>query len=563
MMEQQAPSFPSEANGLSGRSFLAGVSAGPGRSTFHSSNPDTGDSLLPEFHIASPEDVREAARLAAEAAIHLRRSSGSMRGLLLRSIANEIESGAEVIVARARQETALPEPRLRSELARTTAQLRMFAALIEEGSWVDARIDPADAARVPLPKPDVRSVYRAIGPVAVFCASNFPLAFSVAGGDTASAFAAGCPVIVVAHPAHPGTAELVALAIQRALRATELPPGAFSLLQGPGEIVGVELLRRSEMRACGFTGSRRGGLALARVAADRPDPIPMFAEMSSVNPVFLLPEALASRMGAIVEGLAASITLGVGQFCTNPGLVFVPAGETGTRFAELLVTKLGDVPPGTMLRPEIRMAYRNAIAKRASGFLKEGDESPALALNSGSHPRRLETLLVPSGEQGPGGRSAAPALFRTNVDTFVAHPTLAEEIFGPETLLVEYGDPGELIAVVRQLEGQLTGTLHGTPEELQRCRDLIDALEDRVGRIVVNAFPTGVEVCSAMVHGGPAPATTDGRSTSVGTRAIFRFVRPVCFQGMPEELLPEAIMTSNPLGIARMVNGRRESGGNA
>jgi NADP-dependent aldehyde dehydrogenase len=300
-------------------------------------------------------------------------------------------------------------------------------------------------------------------------------------------------------------------------------------------------------------------LALHRVAAERPDPIPVFAEMSSVNPVILLSGALQERMVAIAEGLAASVTVGVGQFCTNPGLVFVPSGAAGDRFAEMLAARLSEAPAGTMLRSEIRMAYRNSVAKRASGLLREEDSGPIMAV-SGSASSRLETLLAPVTEQGPGGRSAGPALFRTNVETFSAHAALADEIFGPATLLIEYGDADGLLPALKRLEGQLTATVHGTAEELRSAEPLLSVLEERAGRLIVNGFPTGVEVCSAIVHGGPFPATSDGRSSSVGTRAILRFVRPVCYQDWPEELLPDAVATANPLGIDRMVDGRHESG---
>lgn len=499
---------------------------------FRAVDPATGEPIPPDFETSPLAEVDEAIGRADRAFAEYGRLSGRGRGDLLRRIAAHLEAGREELTGRARQETALPAARLESELGRTCGQLRMFAGLVEEGSWVDARIDRPDPGRQPLPKPDVRSLLRPLGPVAVFGAANFPLAFSVAGGDTASALAAGCPVLAVAHSSHPGTAELAARAITRAVEESGLPEGVFALFFSDDYAVGQRLAGHPLVKAVGFTGSRQGGLALARIAAERPQPIPVFAEMSSVNPVFLLPGALRERGEAIAAGLQASVTLGVGQFCTSPGLVVVEAGAAERSWSARLGELLAAAPAGTMLNPGIHAAYRQGLAaRREQGVecLAEGDSTAF---------------------QG------APALFRTDAATFLKDEALGAEIFGPATLVVTHERRQELLALARSLEGQLTATLHGTPEDLEEHRDLVEILERRVGRLVFNAFPTGVEVGPAMVHGGPFPATSDGRSTSVGTRAVLRFVRPVCYQGFPDAALPEELRDGNPLGLWRQVDGR-------
>jgi alpha-ketoglutaric semialdehyde dehydrogenase len=456
-------------------------------------------------------DLDTAAKRAAAAAGVLRKTSGKERGAWLRQIAANLESNGAAIVQRANAETALPLPRLEGELARTCNQLRMFAALIEEGSWVDARIDHG--------KVDIRSMLRPLGPVAVFGASNFPLAFSVAGGDTASALAAGCPVIVKAHPAHPGTSELAAKAIEGAV-----PEGVFAIVFGYE--IGVSLVQHPAIRAVGFTGSRRGGKALMDAAALRPDPIPFYAEMGSVNPVFILPGAMRERAGEIAAGLQASVTLGVGQFCTNPGLVIA---QSASPFVDELRQKMSACAPAKMLTDGIAEAYRSGVARMAAA---EG----------------VERMVSIDDEGGV-------ALFVTRAGTFLGNPMLAEEVFGPSTLVVECQGHEQLLDVARSLEGQLTVTLHATERDLEEHRDLLDIVETKAGRLIINGFPTGVEVTHAMVHGGPWPATSDGRSTSVGTRAIARFVRPVCYQNFPDSALPDELKESNPLGILRLVDG--------
>jgi alpha-ketoglutaric semialdehyde dehydrogenase len=530
--------------------FPSGDMRSPGSATlFHAIDPTTGSPLDPAYASATPADIDHAVRQAAEAFADYRQASGAHKGAFLRRIAVHLEALAEPIVERAHRETALPVARLASELARTCFQLRLFAELVEEGSWVDARIDQADPERRPVPKPDVRSMLRPLGPVAVFGASNFPLAFSVAGGDTASALAAGCPVIVKAHPAHPGTSELAGLAIQRAVKESGLPEGVFALLFDAGHAVGAELVRHPAVKAVGFTGSRSGGRALVAIAAARPEPIPVYAEMSSINPVFILPGAMQARAEDIATGLHASVTLGVGQFCTNPGLVIVEAGDTTRDFLHALEKRIAATPAGTMLTAEICASYHAGVADFAATHGVQQRLAPSADAETGSGPQ-IE----------PGAAQANAALFATDAETFLANPNLMAEVFGPATLMVVCADRAEMTAVARALEGQLTTSIHGTAADLVIYAELLAILETRAGRLVFDGFPTGVEVCHAMVHGGPYPATSDGRSTSVGTRAIQRFARPVCFQDCPDAVLPDALKRGNPLGIRRLVDGRWEAG---
>jgi len=451
--------------------------------------------------------IDRAARAAAEAFATFGRSSGRERGELLRAIASRLEANGEKIIPQANAETSLGLPRLKNELGRTCNQFRMFAALVEEGSWVDARIDHG--------KIDVRSMLRPLGPVAVFGASNFPLAFSVPGGDTASALAAGCPVIVKAHPAHPETSKLTASVISEVV-----PKSVFALVEGYE--AGIELVKHPLIKAVAFTGSRRGGRALMDIAAARAEPIPVCAEMGSINPVFILPRALSERGAEIAAGLHASVTLGVGQFCTNPGLVIATGANA---FVEDLAKRMEATPCAPMLTSSIADAYDagvtrfSALAKRRA-FVERG-----------------------------------AALFTTSATTFLDHEELMEEVFGPSTLVVEIDAREQLLEIARRLEGQLTATVHAAEGELDEYRDLLEILETKVGRVVFNGYPTGVEVVPAMVHGGPYPATSDGRSTSVGTRAIERFTRPVAWQNAPDSILPDELRESNPLAIRRMVDG--------
>lgn len=506
---------------LQGTSIIGFQRGAVGGETLQGFNPATGENLLPVYHTASLDEVDQAARLAHDAFAVYSQTTGAEKGRFLRRIAGNIEALGDELIARANAETALPEARLRSETARTCNQLRLFAELVEEGSWVDARIDRGDRERKPLPKPDVRSMWRPLGPVVVFGASNFPLAFSVAGGDTASALAAGNPVVVKAHPAHPGTSELVGLAISEAVRSCELPEGVFSLIYAASNEIGTALVKHPLIKAGGFTGSRAGGRALFDVASSRPEPIPFYAEMSSVNPVFILPGALRERSDQIAAGLHGSVTLGAGQFCTNPGLVLLADNEDSDAFVKKLSELMIDTAEQTMLTPTIRTNYQKGVSSR---------------MNHAA----VQTI-------GPS------ALFKTTATDFLAHPELAEELFGPSTLVVIYTD--QLVELVKALEGQLTATIHGSEEDLRTHQDLIRLLETKAGRLLFNGFPTGVEVGHAMVHGGPYPATSDGRYTSVGTRAVYRFARQVCFQDFPDGALPVELQDENPLGIRRMIDG--------
>jgi alpha-ketoglutaric semialdehyde dehydrogenase len=521
---------------LTGRSIIGFQSAAVTHEVFHALNPKSGERLEPDFFAASPDEVDRAVKLAHQAFATYDRLSARDRGAFLRTIAAIVESIAEELVERAEEETALPKPRLQGETARTCGQLRMFAQVVEEGLWVQARIDRPDPNRKPAPKPDIRSMLRPLGPVVVFGASNFPLAFSVAGGDTASALAAGNPVIFKGHPAHPGTSELVAHAVQRAVRQCNLPEGVFSLLFDGGNRVGTALIKHPQVKAAGFTGSRTAGRILMDLAAARPEPIPFFAEMSSTNPVFILPGALRERADSIAAGLYSSFTLGAGQFCTKPGLVFLPALAEASDFIKRLQLCIDASAPFHLLTPGIRSAYGAAINARKT---------------------KARVGLV--AEKPPKGTaeefSVGGALFETDARAFLTDENLDAEIFGPVTLLVRHSNREEVLEAASNLDGHLTATIHGTEQDLQEFSDLIAILERKVGRLVFNGFPTGVEISHAMVHGGPYPATSDGRSTSVGSQAIFRFCRPVCYQAFPQAALPDALKDANPLHIWRMIDG--------
>lgn len=491
----------------------------------------------PSFFPSGSNDIDLAVRLADAAFAIYSRTSGREKGKFLRTIAAKIDAAVDALVERAELESALPKPRLIGETARTSGQLRLFADVVEEGSWVMARIDRADADRKPAPRPDLRSMLHPLGPVAIFGASNFPLAFSVAGGDTASALAAGNPVIVKAHPAHPGTSELVGHLLQESVRECGLPEGVFSLLFDSGNKVGIALVKHPLLKAVGFTGSRNGGRALMDVAAARLDPIPVFAEMSSTNPVFILPGALREKSDAIASGLHASFTIGAGQFCTKPGMVFLPEGASDESFIANLQKLVLESKQFNLLTAGIRSAYQSNIARRkAEKGVKLSAERPS------------------SGNGSEIGVN--PALFETDVQSFLQNPELAAEIFGPATLLVRHSNRAQLLQVASNLEGHLTATIHGTEDDLREFGDLLAILKRKAGRIVFNSFPTGVEVSHAMVHGGPYPATSDGRTTSVGSQAIFRFCRPVCYQGFPQTALPDELKDDNPLQIWRMVDGK-------
>lgn len=521
---------------ISGSSIIGGESHPSSAGTFTGFDPAAGAPLQPTFHYATLEALDRAAVLAEEAFVRYRNLSGKEKARLLRHIAAGLDGIAAELVERAQRETALPEARLKGELARTINQLKLFAQVVEEGSWVNARIDPAEPQRKPLPRADIRSLLRPLGPVAVFGASNFPLAFSVAGGDTASALAAGNPVIVKAHSAHPGTSELVGQVIARSVRDLDLPDGVFALLFGAGTELGAALVKHPKIRAVGFTGSLHAGKALMDMCAARPDPIPCFTEMSSVNPVFVLPQALASQPAQIAQGLFASFNLGVGQFCTKPGLVYLPAGEFGDALVGEMVKLVAQAGCSPMLTEGIAKSYSKGIAHRTGhGAVRTLAQATASAELKSCH--------------------AVPALFEISGGDLLANPELAGEVFGPSTLIIRYQGRGEMLQLAEALEGQLTATLQGTEGDLLEYFDLLGVLERKAGRLIVNGYPTGVEVCHAMVHGGPFPATSDSRFTSVGSQAIYRWARPVCYQDFPQLALPEELKDENPLGILRMING--------
>lgn len=501
----------------------------------YAENPATGEILEPAYPGASLDQVRKACELASAAFDTFRAMPDETRAVFLETCADEIMAIGDELIERAVAETGLPRARIEGERARTCGQLRLFAEVVRAGHYLDVRIDPAMPDRTPLPRADLRLRKIPLGPVAVFGASNFPLAFSVAGGDTASALAAGCPVIVKAHSAHPGTAELVGMAMQRAVARCGLPEGVFSMVFGSGRIVGAELVKNPAIQAVGFTGSRAGGEALMKMAAERPVPIPVYAEMSASNPVFLMPEALKNRGDAIAKGFVASLSLGAGQFCTNPGLVVACRGEALNNFLNATAQAISEVAPQTMLTSGIHRAYEEGVSKL--------DSHDAVT-------------KVADGVAASGVNQCQAHLFTTTAERFLADTSLQEEVFGACSLVVVCETPDEYTKVAEHLEGQLTVTVHLDQGDLEMASRLVPVLERKAGRILCNGFPTGVEVCHAMVHGGPYPATSDSRTTSVGSAAIQRFVRPVCYQDFPEELLPASLQDSNPDGIPRLTNGK-------
>jgi NADP-dependent aldehyde dehydrogenase len=490
--------------------------------------------MLPDFSEATESEVNSAILKAAVAFQEYRETDASRRADLLDCVADEIENAGTALIERCCAETGLPEARITGERGRTTNQLRLFADLLREGSWVNARIDTGNPERKPVPKPDVRRMEVALGPTGIFGASNFPLAFSVAGGDTASALAAGCTVVVKAHPAHPGTSELVGKAIRNAILDCKLPDGTFSMVHGQSVEVGMSIVTNPNIKAVGFTGSFSGGKALFDAAVRREVPIPVFAEMGSINPVFILPGAMRIKSKEIAEGLAASITMGVGQFCTNPGLVITEKCDSTDMFYNKLSESILHYEAGTMLTKAIHHAYKKGVdrMKRQSGVRQ-------MALGK-SRKRELDGI---------------PSVFQVNSTDFLYNKHLEEEVFGPSSLVVSAKDKKDMVSIASKIKGHLTASLFASDEELASYQDLIRILEQKVGRLIINGFPTGVEVCHAMNHGGPYPATTDSRTTSVGTASIYRFTRPVCYQNFPDKLLPEELQESNPRKIWRLFNG--------
>lgn len=504
--------------------------------TFKAVDPSTGNELDGEFSIASADDADAALALAEKAFAVYRYIGKKAKATFLRSIADEINAIGDELIERAMAESGLPQARLQGERGRTTSQLHLFADLVEEGSWVEAVIDTALPDRQPAPRADIRKMLIPMGPAVVFGASNFPLAFSVAGGDTASALAAGCPVIVKAHPAHPGTSALVAEAIKRAAEKNNMPEGVFSMLYDDGYAVGEALVKHPKTKIVTFTGSFRGGTALLKLAQQRENPIPVFAEMGSINPTIILPEALECRYQQIAEQYAASITLGAGQFCTNPGLLIALKSPTLDKFKGALGDAIAKITSGTMLTPGICKNYANV-----------SEESL----------REQGVSLIGKGQLTSGkANQAQPIVAEVSASSFLVNPKLREEVFGPYSLLVIADYEVQLQQVIDALQGQLTATIVTEEGDLKTHKELIQNLANIAGRVILNNVPTGVEVVQAMQHGGPFPATTDGRFTSVGTGAIKRFVRPVAWQNWNQDMLPDELKDSNPLEIWRLLNNK-------
>ena len=519
-------------------SILIGGESRRNAQTFRATNPATGGAIGPEFCEASAHDVSDACALASAALPAFAALSPDTRAAFLDACAEAILAIGDTLVETAMAESGLPLVRLTGERMRTVNQLRMFAAELRKGKFLDATIDPALPDRTP-PRADLRRMNQPLGPVAVFGASNFPLAFSVAGGDTASALAAGCPVVVKGHPAHPGTGELVARAMVAAVAKCGLPAGVFAYLPSRSNALGEALVSDPRIKAVGFTGSRVGGLALVKLAAGRPEPIPVYAEMSSVNPVVLLPAASASRGEALGAAFVGSLTLGSGQFCTNPGLVLAIDGPGLDSFVAAASAALSTAAPQVMLTPSIHAAYGAGVA----------------ALDGNAAATRVAT-----GAAADGCNRGQGALFTTSAIAFLADKALGHEVFGAAAVIVRCADEAELMLVLRGLEGQLTATLQMDAADEAIAARVLPLLADRAGRVLANGWPTGVEVTHAMVHGGPYPATSDARTTSVGTLALVRFLRPVCYQDLPAALLPPALKPDNPWGIPRKIDGVWECG---
>ncbi len=508
----------------------------PGDRPLRALNPATGEAMEPAFGFAGEAEIEKACALAWTAFHAYRDSNREERARFLETVADNIMAIGDALIERATAETGLPRARIEGERARTVGQLKLFAEVVRSGEALELRIDHALPDRKPMPRPDLRVRTIPLGPVAVFGASNFPLAFSVAGGDTASALAAGCPVIVKGHPAHPGTGELVARAVQAAVASCGLPEGVFSYLLGAVE-TGSALVADTRIKAVGFTGSRGGGMALVGIAAARPDPIPVYAEMSSTNPVYLLPAALQARADALGRDFIGSLTMGAGQFCTSPGLVFALAGPDFDTFLNAAAAALKEWEPPAMLTPGICEAYEAGVE--------------ALSQHN-----KVET--VARGRVGNGVNQGTGALFATDAESFLADETLGHEIFGSSSLAVRCDNVETMLGLSEALEGQLTATVHMESADAEVARRLVPVLERKVGRILVNGWPTGVEVSHAMIHGGPFPATSDSRTTSVGSLAIRRFLRPVCYQNLPQDLLPAELRDDEDLGVPRLVDGKRQ-----
>lgn len=519
---------------ITGKNYIGNQLSALGNTTYKTINPKLNIENEHTFFEASPEEIQKAISLASEAFKLFKKTSGVKKAEFLNAIADEILSLDDLLITTYISETGLPEGRAKGERKRTIGQLRAFADLVAEGSWVEATIDTSDLQRSPIPKQDIRKMLVPLGSVVVFGASNFPLAYSTAGGDTAAAFAAGCPVIVKSHPMHAGTGELVASAIIKAAIKTGMPEGIFSNLNSSGIEVGVHLVKHPKVKAVGFTGSIRGGRAIFDLASQRPEPIPVFAEMGSINPVVLLPDATATRSSDIAKTYAKSITLGTGQFCTNPGLILGIKGKHLDNFIAVLSDEIVKIEPSCMLHPTIIGNYKK---NKTNTLQQNGVSITANFENDVAVNHARQTVTTVEGQ------------------TFLDNTALHQEVFGPFSIVVQCTDIDQLEAIINTLEGQLTGTIIAENTEVSKHSNIIEALQNRVGRIIFNGVPTGVEVCPAMLHGGPYPASTDSRFTAVGIHSIKRWVRPFSYQSWPNELLPNELKNENPLGISRLVDG--------
>ncbi|HDZ04186.1 hypothetical protein LCGC14_0068110 [marine sediment metagenome] len=519
---------------ISGTNSIGNKSSREGKITFKTFNPKENKNTEWTFYEATSNEIDEAVELATDAFKVYKHFSGTRKAEFLEEIATEIEALGDELIDTYCKESGLPEGRARGERGRTMGQLRAFANVLKEGSWIEAVIEKAKPNREPMPKSDIRKMLFPLGPVVVFGASNFPLAFSTAGGDTASALAAGCPVIVKSHPMHAGTGELVSLAIIKAAEKTGMPNGVFSNLNSSGIEVGQQLVKHPKVKAVGFTGSINGGTALYKLANERDEPIPVFAEMGSINPVVILPSALENDGDAWATKYASSITMGAGQFCTNPGLVLGLKGAKLDRFINTLSEEILKLEPTCMLHPNIYAKYEEG-KKELSG--------------------QYGVTVTADYKKDTMVNTAQPSILKVSGVDFLVNTKLHKEVFGPFSVVVTCENASELENILNHLEGQLTGTVLGSEDDLEKHTNIVDALQSRVGRLLFNGVPTGVEVCSSMVHGGPFPASTDARFTSVGTSAIKRWVRPVSFQDWPNRLLPQALQNENPLEITRLVEG--------
>ncbi|MET2985969.1 aldehyde dehydrogenase (NADP(+)) [Aureibaculum conchae] len=522
---------------ITGKNYIGNTLSAKGSKTYKTINPLLNTENDSVFTEATSEEIDAAVDLATKAFGTFRSVSGAKKVAFLNAIADEILALDNELIQTYCSETGLPEGRAKGERGRTVGQLRSFAELVKEGSWVEATIDTAKPNREPMPKSDIRKMMVPLGPVVVFGASNFPLAYSTAGGDTAAALAAGCPVIVKSHPMHAGTGELVASAILNAVEKTGMPNGVFSNLNSSGIEVGVQLVKHPGVKAVGFTGSIKGGRALFDIASQRDEPIPVFAEMGSVNPVVMLPKALKNRAEALAKTYASSVTLGTGQFCTNPGLIFGIKSQELTDFTNQLSQEIVKIEPSVMLHPNIVGAY-------------EKNKERALAQSGLKVTADFDSDIKPN--------YARQAITTVEGKTFLENTTLHQEVFGPFSMVVQCEDAEQLETIISKLEGQLTGTVISDNDEINNYAGVVDALQNRVGRIIFNGVPTGVEVCPSMNHGGPYPASTDSRFTAVGIHSIKRWIRPFSYQDWPQELLPDELKDDNPLNITRLVNGKLE-----